>query len=194
MQRRHGTGPTPTPKHRATPSPHPTIRQLHARINSAGQYPSPIPHQTIETRRNSHQLYFASKRNTLPGAIKHSPVNTHGAPSSQQTTHTNAIWREATFGYGKWGGRLPRGDLWCGIGGSGLQRARGIAPTHSRVFSTTPSACYALRVFNGCCNHLSFFLTNAGGAQTPHKLANIRIIKCEGHNNSPSLPAKHTSN
>ena len=29
---------------------------------------------------------------------------------------------------------------------------RGTVPPHSWAVSTTPSACYALRVFNGCCN------------------------------------------
>jgi len=29
-------------------------------------------------------------------------------------------------------------------------------PPHSRADSTTPSACYALRNFNGCCNQFHF--------------------------------------
>ncbi len=33
----------------------------------------------------------------------------------------------------------------------------GTIPPHSRALSTTLSACYALRVLNGCCNHLCFF-------------------------------------
>jgi len=79
------------------------------------------------------------------------------------TKHGDVIARDF-FAEGKhlvidaMGGRLPRGDLWCGIGGYGLQRARGhCPPPHSRAFSEAPSACYVLRFFNGCCNHLSFF-------------------------------------
>ena len=31
-----------------------------------------------------------------------------------------------------------------------------IVPPHSRAFSTAPSACYALRVLNGCCKQFHF--------------------------------------
>ena len=34
----------------------------------------------------------------------------------------------------------------------------GTVPPHSRTVITTPSACYAVRVFNAYYNHLSFFL------------------------------------
>ena len=33
-----------------------------------------------------------------------------------------------------------------------------IVPPHSRTGSTTPSACSALRAFNGCCNKFRFQL------------------------------------
>ena len=67
------------------------------------------------------------------------------------------------------GGRLPS-DTEIGEGGYhgetyGAEYADlaykglgGTVPPHSRAVSTSPSACYALRVLNGCCNHLSFFI------------------------------------
>ena len=33
---------------------------------------------------------------------------------------------------------------------------RGTVPPHSRAFSTTPKACYALRTSNGCCKKKHF--------------------------------------
>ena len=89
------------------------------------------------------------------------------------------VWREANFGYGNWGGRLPRGDLWCGIGESSLQRARGYCPTNSRAVSTAPSACYALRVFYGCCIYLSFFLSfflKEGGVVDPRGGVGLGVV------------------
>ncbi len=40
----------------------------------------------------------------------------------------SVFWREATFGYRNWGGRLPRGNLWCRLRGSGLQRVKALNP------------------------------------------------------------------
>jgi len=69
-----------------------------------------------------------------------------------------------------YGGRLPSGTE-IGEGGYhgetyGAEHADlaykglgGTVPPHSRAVSTAPSECYTLRVFNGCCNHLSFFLS-----------------------------------
>jgi hypothetical protein len=68
------------------------------------------------------------------------------------------------------GGRLPSG-IEIGEGGYhgetygaeyenlAYKGLVGIVPPHSRAVSTSPSACYALRVLDGYCNHLSFFLS-----------------------------------
>ena len=68
------------------------------------------------------------------------------------------------------GGRLPSGTK-IGEGGYhgetfgaeledlAYKGLGGTVPPHCRAVSTSPSAYYALRVFNGCCNHLSSFLT-----------------------------------
>ncbi len=68
------------------------------------------------------------------------------------------------------GGRLPSGTE-IGEGGYhgethgaehedlAYKGLGGTVPPHSRAVSTAPSACYALCIFNGCCNHLSFFLS-----------------------------------
>ncbi len=70
------------------------------------------------------------------------------------------------------GGRLPSGKE-IGEGGYdgetyGAEHENlaykglgGTVPPHSRVASTAPSACYALRVLNGCWDHLSLFLSFA---------------------------------
>ena len=66
------------------------------------------------------------------------------------------------------GGRLPSGTE-IGLGGHpGETLGAGLAdlaykglgdtvPPHSRAFDTVPSACYALRVLNRCCNNLISF-------------------------------------
>jgi hypothetical protein len=60
------------------------------------------------------------------------------AHSLRLLTQFGSGGRQATFGSGNWGGRLPRGDLWCGNIGSGLQRARGHCPPHIAGPSTQP--------------------------------------------------------
>jgi len=69
-----------------------------------------------------------------------------------------------------YGGRLPSGTE-IGEGGYhgetygaeledlAYKGLGGTIPPHSRAFSTTPIACYALRVLSGYCNDISFFLS-----------------------------------
>ena len=45
-----------------------------------------------------------------------------------------------------------RGETWGAEEADLAYKGLGdIVPPHSRAVSTSPSACYALRAFNGCC-------------------------------------------
>ena len=51
------------------------------------------------------------------------------------------------------------GETWCAVlEDLAFRGLGGTAPPHSRVVNTTPSACYALHVFNGRLNLLYFTL------------------------------------
>ena len=54
------------------------------------------------------------------------------------------VGREATLGKPRV--RINEDQTYKGLGDT--------VPPHSRAFSTAPSACSALRAFNGCCNKI----------------------------------------